>query len=305
MSTVDALLNRLEWTALKRLDGLLQGDWRTLFRGQGLDLADLREYQVGDDVRHIDWNVTARTGQPHVRQSDAERDLTAWFLLDLSASVDFGALRRKREVAEEFVGLMALVVTRHGNRAGAAFYGRGAEQVLPARTGRKHVLHLLQRMRMRPTSGAPAGQTKLGDLIHRALPSLHRRSCVFVVSDFISEPGWQAPLARLAERHDVVAVRLFDPIESALPDIGMVLMQDAETGEQIFVDSSARGFRERFEAAAAEREAELRQALAHAGVDTLELSTQADLGESVLGFIQARRLRARLSAGAMAQAKVA
>jgi uncharacterized protein (DUF58 family) len=304
-NTVAALINRLEWTTLKRLDGLLQGDWRTLFRGHGLDLADLREYQVGDDVRHIDWNVTARTGQPHVRQFDAERDLTAWFLLDLSASVDFGALRRKRELAEEFVGLMALVVTRHGNRAGAAFYGRGAEQLLPARTGRKHVMHLLQRMRTRPTAAPAAGQTKLGDLIARALPSLHRRSCVFVVSDFISEPGWQAPLARLGERHDVVAVRLFDPVESTLPDIGMVLMQDSETGEQVFVDSSASGFRARFAAAAAQREAQVREALAHAGVDTLELSTHADVGESVLGFIQARRARARLSAGATAKVRFA
>jgi uncharacterized protein (DUF58 family) len=305
MNTVEAVLQRLEWTTLKRLDGLLQGDWRTLFRGHGLDLADLREYQVGDDVRHIDWNVTARTATPHVRQFDAERDLTAWFLLDLSASIDFGALRRKREVAEEFVGLMALLVSRHGNRAGAVFYGRGVEQLLPARSGRLHVLHLMQRMRTRPTT-APAGQsTRLAELIARALPSLRRRSCVFVVSDFISEPGWEAPLARLAERHDVVAVRLFDPIESTLPDIGMVLMQDSETGEQLFVDTSAKGFRQRFAQAAAERETAIRNALAHAGVDTLEVSTDQGLGETVLGFLQARRARARLAAGATAALKAA
>jgi uncharacterized protein (DUF58 family) len=303
--SAQAVLQRLEWTVLKRLDGLLQGDWRTLFRGHGLDLADLREYQVGDDVRHIDWNVTARTATPHVRQFDAERDLTAWFLLDLSPSVDFGALRRKRDVAEDFVGAMALLVTRHGNRAGAAFYGRGSEQLLPARSGRLHVLQLMQRMRTRPTVAAvPSQGTRLGEMIARALPSLRRRSCVFVVSDFISEPGWLAPLARLAERHDVIAVRLFDPIESTLPDIGMVLMQDSETGEQIFVDSSAKGFRARFEAAAAEREAQVRQALARAGVDTLELATDADLGQALLGFIGARRARARLAAGAVAASRM-
>ncbi len=304
--SVQTVLQRLEWTVLKRLDGLLQGDWRTLFRGHGLDLADLREYQVGDDVRHIDWNVTARTATPHVRQFDAERDITAWFLLDLSPSVDFGALRRKRDVAEDFVGVMSLLVTRHGNRAGAVFYGRGNEQLLPARTGRLHVLHMMQRMRTRPTvASVPSHGTRLAELISRALPSLRRRSCVFVVSDFISEPGWEAPLARLAERHDVIAVRLFDPIESTLPDIGMVLMQDAETGEQLFVDSSARGFRARFEAAAGEREAQVRGALARAGVDTLELATDADFAQSLLGFIQARRVRARLAAGAVNAMKAA
>jgi uncharacterized protein (DUF58 family) len=176
--------------------------------------------------------------------------------------------------------------------------------LLPARTGRLHVLHLMQRMRTRPTVASSQG-TRLAELISRALPSLRRRACVFVVSDFISEPGWEAPLARLAERHDVIAVRLFDPIELTLPDIGMVLMQDAETGEQVFVDSSARGFRARFEAAAAEREAQVRDALARAGVDTLELSTDADFAQSLLGFIQARRLRARLAAGAVNAMKAA
>jgi uncharacterized protein (DUF58 family) len=293
-----ALLQKLEWTVLKRLDGALQGDYRTLFRGHGVDLADLREYQLHDDVRHIDWNVTARLNTPHVRQFTEERDLTAWFLLDLSPSIDFGSQRRKREISEMFVGVMATLVLRHGNRAGAVLYGNQIDTVLPARSGRMHVLHLMQRMRARGTASA-AGTTRLADLLERARPSIKRRSSVFVVSDFISETGWEPAMARLAQQHDVVAVRLYDPLEMQLPELGMVLMQDAETGEQIFVDTGARGFRERFEAAAERREAELRASLARAGVDTLELTTEADLGDSILAFVDARKQRSRLAAGAL------
>jgi uncharacterized protein (DUF58 family) len=293
-----ALLARLEWKVLKRLEGALQGDYRTLFRGQGVDLADLREYQLHDDVRHIDWNVTARLDVPHVRQFTEERDLTAWFLLDLSPSIDFGSQRRKREVSETFVAVMASLVLRRGNRAGAVLYGNQLDTVLPAKSGRLHVLHMMQRMRARPAAAA-AGATRLADLIERARPSIKRRSSVFVVSDFISESGWEAPLARLSQKHDVIAVRLYDPLEMTLPELGLVLMQDAETGEQIFVDTGARGFRERFEAAAQRREAELRTALGRAGVDTLELPTDADLGDSIMAFVDARRQRSRLAAGAL------
>jgi uncharacterized protein (DUF58 family) len=293
-----ALLQKLEWTVLKRLDGALQGDYRTLFRGHGVDLADLREYQLHDDVRHIDWNVTARLNIPHVRQFTEERDLTAWFLLDLSPSIDFGSQRRKREISEMFVGVMATLVLRHGNRAGAVLYGNQIDTVLPAKSGRMHVLHLMQRMRARGNASA-AGTTRLADLIERARPSIKRRSSVFVVSDFISETGWEPAMSRLAQRHDVVAVRLYDPLEMQLPELGMVLMQDAETGEQIFVDTGARGFRERFEAAAERREDELRTSLARAGVDTLELTTESDLGDSILSFVDARKQRSRLAAGAL------
>ena len=302
LPTAQALLQRLEWTVLKRLDGALQGDYRTLFRGHGVDLADLREYQLHDDVRHIDWNVTARLQVPHVRQFTEDRELCAWFLLDLSPSIDFGSRQRKRSVSEAFVAVMASLVLRHGNRAGAVLYGNAVDAVLPPKSGRNHVLHLMQRLRARPTAAA-TGATRLADLIERARPSIKRRSAVFVVSDFISEAGWEAPLARLAARHDVVAVRLYDVAEMTLPDLGLVLMQDAETGEQIFVDTGARGFRERFEAAASEREAALRAALARTGVDTLELPSDGDLGDAILGFVDARRQRSRMAAGAMPLAR--
>ena len=291
----EVLLKRLEWTVIRRLDGLLQGDYRTLWRGAGLDLADLREYQHHDDVRHIDWNVTARLQQPYVRQFTEDRELTAWFLVDLSASVDFGSNDvTKRTLACEFVGVLARLLTRHGNRVGALLYGTGVDTVIPSGNGRVHVLNMLQRMSSRPADSAP-GETVLSDLLTAALGIVKRRSTIFVVSDFISAPGWEASLAQLALRHDVTAVRLFDPVEMDMPDLGLVMMSDAETGGQLMVDTHDSGFRKRFAAAAERRETTLREALSRAGVDTLELATDADLMDAILRFGQLRKQRSRLA----------
>ena len=309
----DALLKRLEWTVLRRLDGLLQGDYRTLWRGTGLDLADLREYQHADDVRHIDWNVTARLQIPHVRQFTEDRELTAWFLLDLSGSVDFGSDdTTKLAVSESFVAVLARLLTRHGNRVGAVLYGQThapqTVSVLPPRVGRAQVLQLLSRMRQRPQAAGASGQatrqargheqeTRLADLLRSAETVIPRRSMVFVVSDFISAPGWTEALGRLSRRHEVLAVRLYDPAEMALPDVGMVTVEDAESGEQILVDTQDAGFRERFEALAEQHEQDLRGALARAGVDTLELATHDDLMGCLLRFIALRRQRLRAPTG--------
>ena len=293
----EALLQRLEWTVLRRLDGLLQGDYRTLMRGAGLDLADLREYQHHDDVRHIDWNVTARLQQPYVRQFTEDRELAAWFLLDLSGSVDFGSDRvTKRSVAREFVAVVSRMLTRHGNRVGALMYGTTVDTVIPARGGRMQVLQILQRIAQRPAETAP-GRTRLHDLLMAAQRMVKRRSSLFVVSDFVSEPGWEDALGRLAMRHDVTAVRLYDPLEMELPDIGLVTMRDAETGEQLVVDTHDSGFRERFAAIAERTEAQLREGLAKAGVDTLELATDDALFDAILRFSDLRRQRSRLAAG--------
>lgn len=315
-SSAEALLRRLEWSVLKRLDGLLQGDFRTLRRGNGVDLADLREYQMHDDVRHIDWNVTARLDVPHVRQFTEDRDLTAWFLLDLSGSVDFGSGdTTKLAISAGFVTALARLLTRHGNRVGALLYGSRVDTVLPPGSSRTHVLNLLQRMRMprprpaptqrsaprrwtwwrrqAPAASAPTA-TSLADLLQTAAPMLKRRSLVFVVSDFISTPGWEQPLARLSQRHEVVAVRLFDPLEGALPEMGLVTLEDAETGEQLFVDSADPAFRARYERIAQDQEARLREALAQSGADTLELATDDDLLQALLRWCDLRRQRARL-----------
>ena len=302
--TSEALLKRLEWTVIRRLDGVLQGNYRTLWRGAGLDLAELREYQHHDDVRHIDWNVTARLQTPYVRQFLEDRDLTAWFLLDLSGSVDFGSGDvTKLAVSTGFVATLARVITRHGNRVGALLYGNRVDTVLRPRSSRTHVLDLLQRMRA-PRSvfandaakGQPRQPTSLTDLLRTADGVMTRRSLVFVVSDFISLPGWQDALARLARRHEVVAVRLWDPMEMALPDVGLVTVEDAETGEQIFIDASDPAFRERYAAIAEQQEETLIDGLARSGADVVELATDDDLLQALLRLSDLRRQRARLKA---------
>ena len=300
----ERLLRRLEWTVIRRLEGVLQGDYRTLFRGFGMDLADLHEYQAQDDVRYIDWNVTARMQVPYVREFQEDREVAAWFLADLSGSLDFGSQAvRKRNLAAELVAVVARLLTRRGNRVGAVLYrgtGLAAEAAIPARAGRMQVLHMLDRM-IRPTAaggGARTHDTDLGELLARAQHAIKRRSAIFLISDFVSRPGWERPLGLLARRHEIVAVRLCDPLERELPDLGMVVMQDAETGEQLFVDTHDKGFRRRFARVAAEREAALREALASAGVDCLELSTHEPIDGALLRFSRMRKQRSQLSAGA-------
>ena len=304
INDAETVLRRLEWTVIRRLDGLLQGDYRTLLRGAGVDLADLREYQLHDDVRHIDWNVTARLQVPHVRVFTEDREMTAWFLLDLSPSIDFGSgEQRKRNVSADFVAVLSRMLTRHGNRVGALMYGSGVDTVIPAGSGRRHVLRLIHAMARRPQHAA-SGSTKLSDLLDAAASMTKRRSTVFVVSDFISEPGWEKPLGRLAQRHEVVAVRLVDPIEMDLPDLGLITIRDAESGEQVLVDTHDPKFRERFTRIALHREAALREGLAKAGVDALELSTDEDLVQALLRFTALRKQRTRGGVGAKLPAQM-
>lgn len=292
-------LRRLEWTVIHRLDGLLQGDYRSLFRGFGLDLADLREYQYQDDVRHIDWNVTARQQTPFVREFHEDREITAWFVVDLSPSVDFGAQVSKRSVGIDFVTVMARLLTRQGNRVGALLHdGAGRDAMIPARSGRRHVLHLLHQLHARPERLRSA-ETDLGRLLRSAVSFMPRRSLVFVISDYISLPGWAGPLAHLARRHDLIAVRLTDPLEADLPDLGIVMIEDAETGEQMLVDTHDAGFRHRFRMQAEERERVLHTAFQSAGADTLELSTDDDLVDAILRFADLRNWRSRAAASGM------
>ena len=291
----EALLRRLEWTVIRRLDGLLQGDYRTLFRGFGLDLADIREYQYGDDVRHIDWNVTARLQSPYVREYHDDREVSAWFLLDLSQSVAFGSReKRKQSVSEDFVAVLARLLTRHGNRVGALYYGERVSGMIPARSGRRQVLALLQGMQRHAGTKGEGSATDLSELFSHSARFIRRRSLVFAVSDFISAPGWAERLGELALRHEVVAVRLYDPLESELPDLGLLVFQDAETGEQLLVDTHDRGFRARFAEAAQRRETALRAAFRDSGVDALELSTEDDLADALLRFAGLRKRRSRL-----------
>ncbi len=326
----ESILQRLEWTVIKRLDGLLQGDYRSLFRGFGLDLADLREYQTSDDVRFIDWNVTARMNSPYVREFQEDREVTAWFMMDLSASIDFGSqLRSKRAVATQVVGVLARMLTRHGNQVGAVLYNQaqGREPsiagkdskltllhgVIPPRHGRRQVLHLIDRIHAAPNSKSagsadtstakhktsddlsineqPQQLTNLAQMIEASRQAVKRRSVVLVISDFISTPGWERPLSLLAQRHEVIAIRVYDPLEVALPDIGQLTMTDPETGEQLLVDSSDKHFRARFEKLSAEREKRIAQAMVDAGVDCLSISTQDDLAQAIIGLTELRKRR--------------
>ena len=291
--TPEGILQRLDWRVIRRLDGLLQGNYRSLFYGSGVDFADLREYQPEDDIRYIDWNVTARMDTPYIRQYVEERDITAWFLLDLSPSMDFGAAEsQKRAALIDFVATLARLLTRQGNRVGAIFYGNRVERTIPAHGGRIQVLRLINDLLKQPEL-PEAPFTNLAPLLQAALNTIRRRALVFVVSDFISAPGWEQPLRLLNQRHETLTIRMWDPREVELPDVGPITIQDAETGEQMYVDTHDRGFRRRFEAAARQREAELEATFKRAGVDALALSTEEDLVRAIVRFAAARKRRPR------------
>ena len=291
--TPERILHRLDWQVIRRLDGYLQGDYRSLFRGSGVDFADLREYQPQDDIRYIDWNVSARMDAPYVREYMEDREIIAWFLLDLSPSVDFGALdNQKRNVLIDFVGTLSRLLTRHGNRVGSIMFGNGIQRRVPARGGRLHVLRLINDLLKQPQHQRTP-MTDLSELIKGGLHSIKKRSLVFVVSDFISVPGWERSLRLLSEKHEVIAIRLWDPREMALPDVGHVILEDSETGEQIYVDTSDKKFRMRFVQAARKREADLNESFKRAGVDVLPLSTEADLIHAIASFVMLRRQRRR------------
>ena len=278
---------------IRRLDGLLQGDYRTMFRGVGTDFRDLREYEPGDDVRHIDWNVTARMDTPFVRQYTEDRELTAWLLLDRSPSMGFGPIDRPKElVLCELATTFARLLTRGGNRVGAILFDNEVESTLPPRE--------------RPQPGAradaePAAPARVARDDHRpdgaarvrALGAIRRRSLIVLISDFITAPGWERPLLQLTERHEVVAIRLLDPREYELPDAGVIVVEDAETGEQLTVDSSDAEFRHRLREAGEHREAELRAATLRAGVDIYEVSTEDDLVPALVRIVESRKRRRR------------
>ena len=292
-STPERILLRLDWQVIRRLDGLLQGDYRSLLYGYGLDFADLREYQPEDDIRYIDWNVTARMNTPYVRQYIEDREISAWFLLDLSPSVDFGSVGRlKRSVLIDFVTTLARLLTRNGNRVGAMFYNTRVERALPARGGRIHVLRLVNDLLAYPLF-RQAGFTDLAPLLESGLRTIKKRSLVFIISDFICAPGWDRPLTLLNHRHEVLAIRLWDRRETELPDVGPIFMEDAETGEQLYVDTGDVRFRRRFLEAAERREAEINAAFKRAGVEALSLSTEEDLVSAIVRFAALRRERRR------------
>jgi uncharacterized protein (DUF58 family) len=291
--TPERILQRLDWQVIRRLDGLLQGDYRTLFYGPGLDFADLREYQLRDDIRHIDWNVTARMNSPYVRQYVEDREITSWFLLDRSPSMAFGRVDRPKErVLIDLVTTLARLLTRNGTRVGAILYNHRIECVIPPRGGQNQVLRLTHEL-LRRAEAPTQTMTDLGVLLNAGVNTFKRRSLVFLVSDFISEPGWQRSLALLNRRHELIGIRLWDPREVELPNAGLVVVQDAETGEQLYVDTGNPDFRRRFAEAAERREATLKQDLQRAGVDLYGVSTDEDLVGAIVRMATLRKKRKR------------
>jgi uncharacterized protein (DUF58 family) len=302
--TPERVLRRMEWRVIRRLDGRLQGDYRTLFRGTGIDVADLREYQPGDDLRHVDWNVTARMDTPYVREYLEDREVTAWLLLDCSPSMDFGPVeRRKHVVLTEVAATVAQLLVRGGNRIGAVLFDTEVEQTIPPGQGRNQVLRILSRLMQSADEATPREPVRKGvvadpprttDLsvaLRAALGIARRRSLVVIVSDFISEPGWDRPLAMLARRHDVVAIQVLDRREFELPAAGMIYVEDAETGEQIFVDTDDAGFQQRLRAAVDERQAALSAGARAAGTDLFTVTTDEDLVRALARIAELRRRR--------------
>jgi uncharacterized protein (DUF58 family) len=291
-SPSDRLLRRLEWQVIRRLDGHLQGSYRTVYRGAGIDFTDLRAYVPEDDVRHIDWNVTARLDEPYVRQYTEDRDLTAWLVLDQSASMRFGAAQHgKDSVLAELAICLGRLFSQGGNRVGAILYDNGRQRVIPPRTGRNHLLYVTHEL-TRPALDRRDGRTtNLAAMLHLAATTARRRSLVFVISDFIGDLDWEPALTRLGQRHEVIAIRVVDPLELDLPDLGLVLVEDAETGEQLLADTGDPLFQQRFRAEVAAREYALSSTMKRTGVMSHRIGTDEDLAESLVEMVRRTKRR--------------
>ncbi|MGH3298997.1 MAG: DUF58 domain-containing protein [Trebonia sp.] len=316
----ERLLLRLEWRVLRRIEGRVAGGYRTAHRGTGTDLAGLRAYVEGDDARHIDWNVTARLNEPQLRVFNEDRELTVWLVLDRSASMTVGAPGRgKHDVLSELAVLLARMFSRSGNQVGALLYDNGAVRTVPPGSGRRHVLHIaaeLGRARpaeraafagprsdergKRPLSGARRrareasphrGTTDLAAMLDAVAKLARRRSLIIVISDFIGDGDWERSLLRLGPRHEVVALRVVDAADDELPDAGLVVVEDAETGDQLVVDSGDPLLRARLRAAIGERDASLAAGMRRAGVPVHRIDTTTDLATALIEVVSSTRRR--------------
>jgi uncharacterized protein (DUF58 family) len=288
----EALLRSLDLKIGRRVEGLLPGEHRTAHIGLGTELAQIRQWEPGDDVRRIDWNATARTDEVQVRVDIAERALTSWLLLDVSPSMTFGtADRRKWDVAEGVAIALGHVASRRGNRIGVATFGGNPPAMMRPRQGRAGLLGVLLAIRRDPEPER-VGQTSIGQALTQVARVARQRSLVVVVSDFRGPRDWKAPLLRLAGRHAVVAVEIRDPREQELPNVGHIWLVDPETGRKLHVDTAKRRLRERFAEAAAAERSDLARQLGSLGVPHAVLSTAGDWLRQFATFI-AREERRR------------
>ncbi len=287
----DALLRALDVTIGRRVEGMLAGDYRSVLLGPGTELAQIRPYAPGDDPRQLDWNVTARTGQAHVRVQLAERVMVTWLVLDTSPSMQFGtADRRKADVAEGVALAVGHVATRRGNRLGIVTFGGTDPRSEPPRQGRGGLIGLLRTLRADEDTEAN-GATSLGEAFLRTGALARQRSLVVVVSDFRGPFDWRSPLLQLAGRHDVIAVEVRDPREEELPNVGDLWLVDPETGDQLRVDTRDAKLRSRFVEAAAQERSGLARTLAALGVRHVVVSTQGDWLRALAVFLRGGRPR--------------
>ena len=271
-----AALRALQIQVTRRLQGMLAGEFRSSLYGDGVELAQIRPYAPGDDVRRIEWNVTARTGEPHVRVTLAERVLVTWLLLDTSPSMHFGtADRRKQDVADGVAIAVGHIATRRGNRLAVTTFGDRHPVTLPPQQGRHGLLGLLEALRREPEEER-VGATSLGSALTRANAIARQRGLMVVVSDFRGPLDWRKPFIQAMSRHDVVAVEVRDPREQELPDVGELWLVDPETGREVRVDTRSRSLRDRFAAAAAEERSGVARVLGALGVPHCVLSTEGD-----------------------------
>ena len=285
----ETLLRALDLTIGRRVEGLLSGDYRSTRLGQGTELAQVRPYEPGDDVRQMDWNVTARTRVPHVRVHLAERVLTTWVVLDTSASMRFGtADRRKADVAEGAALALAHVATRRGNRLGVVSFG-GEEETLPPRQGRAGLLGLLEALR--EDSEPEAGRTSFASAFARTAAAARQQAVVALISDFRGPLDWRTQLRGLAARHDVLAIEIRDPREQELPAMGELWLVDPETGRRLRVDTRSEKLRRRFAAAASAERTELASLFTSVGVRHIVLPTEGDWLRLLVPFLRRGRPR--------------
>ncbi len=287
----ERLLVRLEWRVIRRLDGRLAGGYRTAHRGTGTDLAGLREYTEGDDARHIDWNVTARLNEPQLRVFTEDRELTVWLVLDRSASMTVGAPGRgKNDVLSELALVLARLFGRGGNRVGALLYDTGAVRIVPPGSGRRHALRISAELARTPGFGT-TGTTDLAAMLDAVAKLARRRALIVVISDFIGDGDWGRSLLRLVPRHEVVALRVIDAADDELPDVGLVVVEDAETGEQLVIDSSDPLLRARLRAGVDERDDRLAAGMSRAGVPIHRIGTDADLATALIEVVASTQRR--------------
>ncbi len=289
----EGLLRALDISITRRMEGLLAGDFRSNLLGTGSELAMIRPYAPGDDVRRIDWNVTARTNEPHVRVDLAERVLVTWLALDTSPSMQFGtADRRKADVAEGVAIALGHLATRRGNRLGLVTFGGKEPKALPPTQGRAGLVGLLAALRGEPdavTHQERLGATSLGNGIARVGALARQRSLVVLVSDFRGSQDWRPPLLELAGRHDVIAVEIRDPREQELSNVGLLWLVDPETGRQLRVDTRSRRLRQRFAAAAEAERGQVARTLGATGVRHVVLSTSGDWLRVLVAFLRRSR----------------